>query len=179
MSTKLYDLVISRRSIRRYEERIVPKSLLDKVLEAGRVAPSAKNIQPWHFIVITKEEVRKQFSKWRYSSFFTESPVIIVGCADHSNKKVSKWSTIDVTIALQNMVIAAHALGLGTCWIGCFEEPEASQTLGVPNNYKIVAMLSLGYPTSISQGPRKKTLDEIVSYEKWDKNANMQLDTGQ
>ena len=167
MFNNLYDQVVSRRSIRHYKNQTVPNNLLEKVLEAGRLAPSAKNIQPWHFIVISDEDVRNQFAKWRYSSFFTESPVIIVGCADISNEKVRKWSIIDVTIALQNMVIAAHALGLGTCWIGCFEEPEASQTLGIPDNYKIVAMLSLGYPDYQPGTPRKKLLKEIVSYEKW------------
>ncbi len=168
IGSSLYDLVLTRRSIRDYETKPVSRDVLERILEAGRVAPSAKNRQPWHFIIVRDKQVRTQFSKWRYSSFFTESPVIIVGCADVSNPTVSKWSSIDVAIALQNMVIAAHALGLGTCWIGCFEEPEASQTLEIPQNYKIVAMLSLGYPKLIPEEPRKKTLPSIISYERWE-----------
>ncbi|MHA1917824.1 MAG: nitroreductase family protein [Candidatus Ranarchaeia archaeon] len=163
----LYDLILSRRSIRHYKQKEVSEKILFEILEAGRQAPSAKNLQPWHFIIIKNEEVRNKFSKWRYSSFLIESPVIIVGLADKSNKSVSKWSTIDTTIALQNMVIAAHSFGLGTCWVGCFEENEAKEVLGIPTHLEIVAMLSLGYPNEKPEQRRRKIISDIVSFEKW------------
>ena len=162
-----------RRSVRSYEETPVPKEALERILEAGRIAPSASNRQPWHFIVVTDSEKRKVISKGPYAKFVTESPVVIVGLGD--TKASPKWYIVDVSIALENMVLAATAEGLGTCWIGGFIEYEVRQLLGIPENFKIVSLLSVGYPREtpdVGGGllrlvrPRK-SLQEITSSEKY------------
>jgi len=124
----LLDVILRRASVRRYIKKPVPREVLMKILEAGRRAPSAMNLQPWHFIVITDQRTKEALSHRRWTGFLREAAFIIVGCGE----KDKKWSTVDVAIALQNMVLAAEALGLGSCWIGDFDESEVKKLLGIP-----------------------------------------------
>jgi hypothetical protein len=103
------DTLLSRRSIRNYEKTDIPKEVLDQILEAGRMAPSAANKQPWHFIVVTDEELKRELSKGLFSRFIKDAPVTIVGCA-HKDRFAGRWSIISTTIALQNMVINIMSL---------------------------------------------------------------------
>jgi len=161
--SELLKVIYRRRSIRKYRREPVPENVLNAVLEAGRLAPSARNMQPWHFIVVRDREKKRKliFSSW--NNFIDEAPVLIVGCGDPG----SKWAVVDVAIALENMVIAAEALGLGTCWIGLFEEAEVKRVLGIPENLQVVAMVTLGYPAERPGMPDKKSLDEIVHYDRF------------
>src|SRR4030067_3138868 len=140
----VFEAVQVRRSVRSYDSRPVPKDILEKILESGRIAPSAMNYQPWHFIFVTALKKREVLSEGRYAKCLKESPVVIVGCAD--SKKSLKWSVVDVIIALQQMVLTATAEGLGTCWIGSFSEESVKALLRVPEHFKVVAMLAAGYP---------------------------------
>lgn len=158
----LVDIILSRRSIRRYEQRPIPEETMRLILEAGRNAPSAVNRQPWHFIVVTDQELKEKLSKWRYTRFLKDSAAVIVGCGE-----ASRWATIDVSIALENMVIAAWSLGVGSCWIGGFREKEVKELLGIPDKVKVIALLSLGYPAEQPAPRRKKPLEEIVHYNKF------------
>jgi len=159
----LLDVIFRRRSIRRYENKPVPKEVLKNILEAGRLAPSANNAQPWHFIVVTDSKIKHELAKGRWNRFIKDSAFTIVGCGYKHNK----WSTIDVTIALENMVIAAEAQGLGSCWIGDFKEEEVKKLLDIPDDLKVVALVSFGYPAERPSPPRKKSLEEIVHYNKF------------
>lgn len=161
----LIDVILSRRSIRKYERKDIPQDILNKILEAGRQAPSARNIQPWHFIVITDEKIKEKLSQGRYNWFIREAPVTIVGCADLNSSR--KWAVIDTTIALQNMVIAAWALGIGSCWIGDFVEDEVKELLNIPSDWKVVALISFGYPAEHPPRREKKILEEIVSFNRF------------
>lgn len=170
----VFEAVQQRRSIRAYESTPVPKEKLDKILEAARLAPSASNIQPWHFIVVTDSDKRKKLAEGgRYAKFLVESPVVIVGCGDQEASP--KWYVVDITIAMQNMVLTATSEGLGTCWVGSFDENQVKDLLKIPENFRVVALLSVGY----SQGkldigrkvltvvrPRKE-LEKIVSYDEF------------
>ncbi len=160
-SEELLKIIYDRRSVRRYERRPIPKDVLNAILEAGRLAPTARNKQPWHFVVVTKPELKRRliFSSW--NSFMEDAGAIIVGCGDSREK----WAVVDVAIALENMVIAAEALGLGSCWIGYFEESEVNRALGIPDHLRVVAMIAVGYPAEKPEPPPKKSLDEIVHYE--------------
>lgn len=162
----LVDVVLSRRSVRRYEKREIPKDVLDKILEAGRQAPSAANRQPWHFIVVTDYEIRKELSKGLFSRFLKDSPVVIVGCAQ-ATLVAGRWSIISTTIALQNMVIAAWAMGVGSCWIGDFKEEKVKQLLSIPDKWNVVALVSFGYPAEKPQPKSRKPVEEIVSFNKF------------
>ncbi|MGC8816398.1 MAG: nitroreductase family protein [Candidatus Hadarchaeum sp.] len=163
-----------RRSIRSYERRPVPRDKIEKILEAARLAPSAKNVQPWYFVVVTDDEKREKIAKsGRFAGFIKEAPVVIVGCGD--TKASPKWHVVDVSIAMQNMVIAATAEGLGTCWVGSFDELLVKDILKIPEHYKVVALLALGYPRKkfdltaklLHFTRRKKHLDQIAGFEEF------------
>jgi nitroreductase len=165
-STSLVDVILSRRSIRRYQQKEIPRDAMDKILEAGRQAPSAMNRQPWHFIVVTNNEVKRELSRWLFTKHIKDSPVTIVGCAK-TGFIDSKWSIIGTSIALQNMVIAAWALGIGSCWIGGFKEDKVKQLLKIPDKWKIVALVTLGYPDKTPHVKRKKPIEKVVSINKF------------
>ena len=162
----LIDVVLDRRSIRRYEQKEIPKVILDKILEAGRQAPSAANKQPWHFIVLTDSEIKKELSKGLFNRFIKDAPVAIVGCA-HKDLIAGKWSSVSTTIALQNMVVAAWAMGVGSCWIGDFNEEKVKRLLSISESWKIVALISFGYPAEKPQPRKKKPFEEIVGFNKF------------
>jgi len=159
----LLDVIFRRRSIRRYKSKPVPDDVLKNILEAGRLAPSGDNAQPWHFIVVADSEIKRELSKGMWRRFIKDSAFIIVGCGE----KYDKWSTVDVTIALENMVLAAEAQNVGSCWIGAFEEEEVKELLGVPDNLKVVALVSFGYPAEKPSPRNKKNLESIVHYNRF------------
>ncbi|MCD6536803.1 MAG: nitroreductase family protein [Thaumarchaeota archaeon] len=160
---ELLEVIYQRRSIRKYEKKPIPEEILKAILEAGRLAPTAKNLQPWHFIVVRDHEIKRKLIFTDWNNFIEEASAVIVGCGEMDKK----WAVVDVAIALQNMVIAAEALGLGSCWIGAFEEEEVKRVLGVPNHLKVVAMITIGYPAERPEPPPKKKLEEIVHFEKF------------
>jgi len=159
----LLQVIFERRSIRRYRGKSIPAEVLRNILEAGRLAPSADNAQPWHFVVVTERKIKERLSTGRWNRFIKNSAVTIVGCGYADNE----WSTIDVTIALENMVIAAEAQGIGSCWVGDFEEEEVKELLDIPDNLKVVALVSFGYPAVKPKPPKKKNLETIVHYNKF------------
>ena len=141
----LVDVILSRRSIRQYDDKDIPKDVLDKILEAGRQSPSAANRQPYQFVVVTDSEIKKELSGL-VSGFLKNAPVVLVGCANTKALLTGKWAVIDTTIALENMVLAAWSLGVGSCWIGAFNEQKVKNALQIPEKWKVVALISLGYP---------------------------------
>lgn len=167
-----FEAIRARRSVRGYESKPIPDEVLDKILETGRIAPSASNRQPWHFIVVKDKEKRFALTAGPYAKFLKESPVVIVGCGD---KRTSPdWYAVDVAIALQQMVIAATAEGLGTCWIGSFYEDQVRALLKIPDKFEVVAMLAMGYPkdkldlkAAIMKAKHRKAMAEILSREEY------------
>ena len=171
---EVFEAIQRRKSVRTYTKTPVPEEKLGKILEAARLAPSAENIQPWYFIVVTDHEKRKQIAKSGvFAEFLDEAPVVIVGCGDR--KASPKWYVIDVAIAMQNMVLAATAEGLGTCWIGSFDEGLVKRLLKIPERFEVVALLTVGYPRKkldltgkfVHFIRRKKRLNEIVGFEEY------------
>jgi len=170
---EVFEAIEKRRSIRSYRPDPVPKEKLEKVLQAARLAPSAAGRQPWHFIVVTDPKKREKLSRGGgFASFLSEAPVVIVGCGNRRSS--SKWCVVDTAIAMQNMVIAATGEGLGTCWIGSFNQQQVRQLLGIPDDYVVVSLLAVGYAGEEDLSSRalhlvtkKKKLEEIVSTEKF------------
>jgi nitroreductase len=158
------DLVLNRRSIRRYEDKDIPEDVMKQILEAGRQAPSAVNKQPIHFIIVKDHELSKKFSNLPFNGFIKDAPAVVVGCADIKSLLTGKWAVIDATIAMQNMVIAAWALGIGSCWIGAFDEKKVKESLKIPDKWKVVALLTLGYPAEQPKLREKKPLEELFSF---------------
>jgi nitroreductase len=159
----LLDVIFNRASVRRYLDKPVPDEVLRNVLEAGRRAPSAMNAQPWHFIVVKDPKIKLALSHRRWTGFVKDCGFVIVGCGE----KRRRWSKVDVTIALQNMVLAAEAQGLGSCWIGDFNQSEIKEMLGIPDSFNVVALVAFGYPAEKPAPRRKKSLEKIVSYDKF------------
>jgi len=150
----------------------VEKEKLNRVLEAGRLAPSASNKQPWRFIVVTDDKVKEKLRAAYNKEWFVSAPVIIIGCAVPEEAWVRKdgqeYWMVDVAIALQNMILAATELGLGTCWIADFHEKAVQKALKLPSNIRVVAMTPLGHPVKERRPARKrKPLTEIVHHEQW------------
>jgi len=160
-----------RRSVRSYRDAAVEEEKLNKVLEAGRLSPSAANRQEWKFIVVRNEEKRKRLADAACGqSFVGEAPVVLVACATESRAVMPCGQpayTVDVSIAFAYMVLQACELGLGTCWIGAFEEHQVKEILNIPEYVRVVAMSPLGYPAhEILPRPRKQ-LEEIVCFEEF------------
>ena len=160
----LFDAIRQRKSVRSYAPTPVSEKVLVRILEAARLAPSADNIQPWHFVVVRDKEKRTRIAggcKW--GKFITESPVVIIGCG---NKKASPdWYVVDTSIALEHLVLAATASELGTCWIGDFDSEDLRKMLMLPEEYEIVALIALGYAhdKTVAVARPTKNLEEIVS----------------
>jgi len=161
------DKILSRRSIRKYKKEPIPEGVKTKILEAGRQAPSASNKQPWHFVVVTDPALKEKLSKGRWNGFIKDSCFTVVGVSLPFDQTSMNWGVVDVTIAMQNMVLAAEVQGVGSCWIGDFEEGEVKSLLGIPSEAEVVALLPFGLPDE-KPGPKpKKELKEIVHHDKW------------
>ena len=168
----IYEAIRIRKSVRSFLDRDIEEDKLQRVLEAARLAPSAKNKQEWRFVVVKDRQKREQLARAAHDQTFVgEAPVVIACCAE-SDKHVMRCGLecypIDVAIAIDHLTLAAVAEGLGTCWIGSFESERVKQILGIPHEIIVVELLPLGYPQdpAIKEKSRLK-LAETVHYEKW------------
>ncbi len=167
---ELMEAISGRRSIRGFLERPVEEEKLKAVLDAGRLAPSARNLQDWRFIVVRDTSTRKRLAEAaRNQEFVGRAPVVIVACgtSDMVMTCGQPAYVMDVTIALDHMTLAAFSLGLGTCWIGAFYEEKVKEILEIPKHVRVVALLPLGYPAERPKPTPRKRLDEILAYDKW------------
>ena len=166
------DAIKKRNSVRNFLDKPIEEKKLREVLEAGRVAPSAKNRQEWRFIVVKDCEVRRKIVEAaKGQSFVGEAPVIIVACGIDDGYVMTCGQLsypIDVAIALDHISLAAVELGLGTCWIGAFYEDKIKEILGIPNGIRVVDLMPIGYP-AIPTIKEKTRLpyNEIVKDEHW------------
>jgi nitroreductase len=168
---ELWDAINRRRSIRKYKDRPVEEGKLNRVLEAGRLAPSAGNRQEWKYVVVRDAAVRRQLIEAANGQQFVgEAPVCLVCCAVDGEHVMSCGQAsypIDVAISVDHMTLAAVEEGLGTCWIGAFKEPAVRKLLGIPEKVRVVALLPLGYPDAEPRPRQRKPLTEIVLWERW------------
>lgn len=160
----LLDLILSRRSIRRYENKDIPEEVLQQILETGRQAPSATNRQPIHFVIVTDRDILQNLCDNLINRFVKYAPVAIVGCADIKSLLTGKWAVVDATIAMENMVIAAWTLGIGSCWIGACNEEKVKELLKIPDKWKFVALLTFGYPAEQPKQRKKKPFEKMFSF---------------
>lgn len=174
---ELFEALKNRRSIRRFRDKPVPDEALYKVIEAGTWAPSAHNKQPWHFIVIRdKNSLESIAEKSKYAKFLPQVPVAIVVCAEFTYKRncpeekgLAYFSIQDSAAAIENILLAAYGMGLGTCWVGDFNETLLRPMLEIPAEYNAVGIIALGYPEAEinPKMPQRKSLEEVVHHEKW------------
>jgi len=168
----VFTAISQRCSVRAYKPTDVEEDKLKKVLEAGRLSPSASNRQDWKFIVVKDKGSRKKLAKAAFGqSFIGEAPVVIVACGTEPKTMLACGQpahTVDVSIAFAYMILQAYELGLGTCWIGAFSEDEAKKILSIPEPIRVVGMTPLGYPDQPPSQKSRKTLDQVVCYEKYE-----------
>ena len=160
----LLDLILSRRSIRRYETKDISEEVLKQIFEAGRQAPSAANRQPVRFVIVKDHDLLKVLCDTLFTRFVKYAPVAIVGCADIKSLLTGKWAVVDATIAMENMVIAAWSLGVGSCWIGACNEEKVKELLKIPDKWKVVALVTLGYPAEQPKPRKKKPFEKLFKF---------------
>lgn len=169
----LMEAIKTRRSVRRYKETPVPDSLLREVLNSARLAPSADNSQPWKFVIVRDEQVKsKVAAACNGQKFIAEAPLVVVACGipDEAFQTAGGYMSshvIDVSIAVDHLTLAAHAFGLGTCWIAWFKEDKIREILGVPLDVRIVALTPLGYPAETPERTPRKSLEELIVYDRY------------
>jgi nitroreductase len=165
----VFEAILQRRSIRRYRGQPVEEEKLLRILEAARLSPSAVNQQDWKFIVVREPALRSKLTKAAMNyAFVGEAPVILVACGT-----APEWVmpcgqpryTVDLSIATAFMVLEAWELGLGTCWLGRFNEKEVKEILNIPSEVRVVAMMPLGYPAEAPKARPRKKLEEIACFD--------------
>lgn len=168
----VYDAIRTRKSVRSYLDKPVPDTVLRRLLDAARMAPSASNRQEWRFIVVRNPETRMHLMQAaKGQAFVAEAPVVLACCAETDGHVMTCGQPcypIDVAIAIDHLTLAAVTEGLGTCWIGAFEEEAVQVVLGIPRGVRVVELLTLGYPVDPeSTSKQRLSLRDIVKYETW------------
>ena len=168
-------LAKSRYSCRKYQDKPIEKEVMTKVLEAGRVAPSAKNNQPWRFVVIDDKDLLAKIKSCYQREWIQSAPCVIAVCGNH----MQSWRRadgkdhcdIDISIAIDHMTLAATDNGLGTCWVCKFDSMKAAEILHLPDGVEAIALLPIGYPADKTNHERhntlRKPLNEVVSWNKF------------
>ena len=178
---KILELIISRQSDRKYSNKPVEGKKLTRIIEAGRMAPSACNAQPWKFIVVTDADLIKALAEAAsarilgMNTFVTQAMAIIVIVREKPNFtskiggtiKSKDYSLIDIGIASENICLQARAEGVGSCMIGWFDENGVRNILGIPKNKRIELLITLGYSLSDQRTKKRKPIEEVVSYNKY------------
>ncbi|NLX62181.1 MAG: nitroreductase [Tissierellia bacterium] len=167
----VFTAIKGRRSIRKYKDKPVEEEKLYKVLEAGRLSPSARNLQNWKFIVVRDKETRKKLvDEAIKQSFVGQAPIILVCCGTETESRMKCGQyryTVDLSIATAYMILEAYEQGLGTCWLGSFDEEKVKEILDIPDKVRVVAITPLGYPDEDPAPRPRKALEDIVSYDKY------------
>jgi len=169
----LMEAIKTRRSIRRYKPLQVPETLLREVLNAARLAPSADNAQPWKMVVVRDELVRSKLAvACNGQKFIAQAPIVLVACGipEDAFQTVGGYMSshvIDATIAMDHLTLAAHSLGLGTCWIAAFKEDKVREILGIPEDVRVVALTPLGYPDETPERSPRKNLEDLMVFDKY------------
>jgi nitroreductase len=169
---ELMEVIRNRRSVRKYKSKLVSEKDIEYVLQAARLAPSWKNDQCWRYIVVTDADLRKKITAGgRWADRAAEAPVIIVGCADPTksgDRNGKQYYMLDMGISMEHLMLAATERGLGTCCIGLgFDEKVVKETLGIPENIRVVALTPLGYADESPALKDRKSLEEMTSRNKW------------
>jgi nitroreductase len=175
------EIMKGRRSIRRYQDKEIPESDLQKILEAVQWSPSWANTQCWEIVVIKDKEMKERINETLSAKNparkgLPGAPVVLVVCGKTLSSgyykgevttKFGDWVMFDLGIATQSICLTAHSLGLGTVVVGLFDHDKAKQVLGVGEGYEVVAILPVGYPAKDSSAPKRREISEFTHYDKF------------
>lgn len=170
MKMSLDEIIKNRFSVRKFKSKTVEQEKLLQVLEAGRLAPSAVNFQPWHFIVILETANLQKIQAVYPREWFKTAPVVIIACSDHSQSWKRGYdqkdsADIDISIAVDHLILKATELELGTCWVCNFDRKRCSEEFQIPPHIEPVVLIPLGYPDCQAPEKKRKNLNEIVHWE--------------
>ncbi|MCK4624908.1 MAG: nitroreductase family protein [Phycisphaerae bacterium] len=168
---ELYEAIKKRYSVRAYQDKPVEQEKLDRIFEAVRQAPSANNRQPWKFVIVREAGIRgKLVGACHDQAFVGEAAVVIAGVGLAPDRTMAcgvPSDPVDLGIAMEHIALAAVDEGLGTCWIGSFDQDQIHELLGIPAEATVIEVMTLGYPAGEPKYHDRKGMDEIVSYEKF------------
>ena len=159
------ELLKTRRSIRAYTPQAVPREIIEDIIDCGRLAPTARNEQPWEFVVVTDKAVRSGIAQAAdYGRFIADAPVCVAVLS-----RQTKYYLEDGSAATLNILLAAHAHGLGACWVAGDKKPYAArvvQMVGAPEDYRLISLVSIGYPAEKPE-TGKRALREMLHWERF------------
>ena len=165
------ELVRSRYACRAYQPRPIEEDKLLRVLEAVRLAPSGSNRQPWRFVVVRDAEVKRALvHACAQQRFIATAPAVVAGCGLMPDRMMScgvPGDPVDLAIALEHLSLAATADGLASCWIGAFSQEEVREVLAIPPTAKVIELMTIGYPADRPRAKTRKSLEEIISVDRW------------
>ena len=169
----LLDAIAKRRSVRTYKKQDLPPGTVEKLLEAARLAPSAGNVQPWEFVVVSTQKTKMDISQAAFGQKnLQEASVVIVVCADEKRaaesygvRGKSLYCIQDTAAAIENILLTACSLGLGSCWIGAFKEDEVRKVVNAPKYMRPVALIPVGYPDEVPDARPRRPISEILHKE--------------
>jgi nitroreductase len=165
------ELIRKRYSVRAYKTDAVEEEKLLQVLEAARLAPTAVNRQPFRIIVIHTAGREAELRRIYHREWFAQAPLLLCACGipaqTWSRSDGKNYNDVDVTIAMDHLILAATDLGLGTCWVAAFNPAAARQVLCLPDGVEPIAFTPLGYPADQPRPKERKALSELVRYERW------------
>jgi len=166
----ILEAIRNRYSCRAYQDRPIEQEKLDKIFEAARLGPSARNAQDWRFVVVTDKEAKIRLAQAANNQRFLENAAaIIVACSnsDHVMRCGQAIGPIDVAIGLEHICLQATELGLTTCWIGSFYPDKVRPILGIPDDIAIIELMALGYPADKQKESKREPIEKILCYENW------------
>lgn len=166
----VFEAISKRYSCRKYLDKPVESEKIAKLLEAARLAPSARNFQDWRFIVATgKEAIDKLSSACNNPKLIKGAPVVLVACSNNPYRMRcgQMIGPIDVSIALEHIALQAVEEGLATCWIGSFYHDQVRVAMDIPNGVEVVQLMLLGYPADKMKDTDRQPLENIVCFDKW------------
>ena len=170
MTKDLIDAIKERRSFRQFETTPIHEPTIGRLLESAHLAPSAGNLQPWKFVVVRQENLRQKLARAAHGQeFIVDAPVSIVVCAEpersaarYGDRGSELYCVQDTAAATQNILLTATAYGLGSCWVGAFDEAAVREGLGLDDSLRPMALIPLGYPATEADEVAHRSLDEIT-----------------
>lgn len=177
------EAIRTRRSIRRFKKNDISDKIVKEILYLGNLAPSAGNLQARDFIIVRDERIKQELVRAAlYQDFIAEAPVVIVVCANleriapYGIRGKTLYCIQDASAAIQNILLAIHSKGLAACWIGAFNENEASNILQLPKHIRPVAIIPIGYADEIPMTPPHIEIDDLIHYEGWQEKDEIEME---
>jgi len=170
-----FKAIYGRRSIRAFSKIDVTRTQLTRILDAGRQAPSAGNLQPWELVVVRDSNRKMALARAAHGQYFiAEAPIVVIVCVHparsawrYGDRGADLYCLQDTAAFIQNMLLASYAIGLGSCWVGAFDEARAAEAIEAPDTIRPVAIIPIGSPAESPSAPTRRSLEDIVHEERF------------